>query len=212
MSSRWNEYVGILRHLRQRPEYQGMEILIGLETGMNADGRPKVPQEILCHADLVIASVHKVNLQPGEDVTTLAPDIYWERYRQQIMMAASCPDVDVIGHMEGYLVADWQHLGGSTFADRRRIEKGLAATYFPLTWYSELAEAAVVNKVAVEIHSLSESPRLDVIHLLRKHGVKFTVSSDVHALEQVNQLGYIKYVVDELNLQASDFAACVGLS
>lgn len=211
ISARWSEYVNTLQNLRQTAADQGITLLIGIETGMGADGLPKAPQHILQAADVVIASVHKVNLPPGEDLADMRAETYWDRYREQIMLAAQSPIVDVIGHIEGYLVADWKNLGGSTFADRRRIEKELAVQHFPLSWYADLAVTAAANQVAVELHGLSESPRAEVVRVLKNGGVRFSIGSDAHALEHVAHTDYARRLVHDLELQIDDFAPCLGL-
>jgi HisJ family histidinol phosphate phosphatase len=208
---RWDEYVHTMRQLQADAQKQGIELLIGIETGVDIHGNLKAPSYVLEQAELIIASVHQVNLRPDESPTSISQEVYWQRYREQILMAAACPQVDVIGHIEGYLVTDWEQLAADTFEKRRQLEKELVKEIFPLSWYKEVARTAAQNGVAVELHGLSQSPRPEVVEVLKAGGVKLSIGSDAHALHHVAYYDYIEALVAQLHLHADDFAAFVGL-
>jgi HisJ family histidinol phosphate phosphatase len=209
--NRWDEYVQTMRQLQVVAQEQDMELLIGIETGIDLQGNLKAPSYVLEQADLIIASVHQVNLRPDESVTTIPQEVYWQRYREQILLAANSPQVDIIGHIEGYLVTDWSQFDADTFDKRRQIEKELVKDIFSLSWYEEVAQAAAKNNVAIELHGLSESPRPEVVETLKAGGAKFSIGSDAHGLRHVAYFHYIEALVAQLNLQEDDFAPCVGL-
>ncbi len=68
------------------------------------------------------------------------------------------------------------------FDERREIERYYAAKYLTLDWYASIAPALVKSG---EIHEMSASPRLEVIDLLRRRGMRFSYGTDSHGPEQL---------------------------
>lgn len=61
------------------------------------------------------------------------------------------------------------------------------------------------NKIALEIHEMSESPRTEVIKIMVDNGVKLSYGTDSHALHQLAKRSYLRRVNEQLGLRADNF-------
>ncbi|WP_068134805.1 PHP domain-containing protein [Limnochorda pilosa] len=204
-----DQYLHAFRQAQDLAARKGVDLLLGVETGV-AGGRLLCPDQVLAAADLVVASVHEI--RPGEcgfspaDLADLPEEEYWACYQRQVLQAARAEFVDVLGHVEGYLPARWSRYPGALdFAGRRRAEAEIVRRFFPLSFYRELAAILRIRGVAVELHGMSCSPRLEVARILREEGCTFSIGSDAHALHDLGHVGHAARVAGVLGLGPRDF-------
>ena len=74
--------------------------------------------------DLIIASVHYLPADVPAVRGRFFDETYWHAYMKSVLNVASGPQVDVVGHMAGYLPIN--PMPGSTFEERREIEREIA--------------------------------------------------------------------------------------
>jgi len=86
--------------------------------------------------------------------------------------------VDVVGHMAGYLPIN--PMQGSTFEERREIEREIVRRYFTRDWYERVFRVVAARGIACELHCPTRSPGPDMVRLGLDMGVKFSVGSDAH--------------------------------
>jgi HisJ family histidinol phosphate phosphatase len=190
------KYYAHFLKIKEEAEKFGITALIGAEIGFNDLEllKPKNLPEI----DYIIGSVHQM---PQE----LEEKEYWNLYRKYLENAVTKYDFQILGHAEGYLPVNKFMKSGSNFEDRRKYEKIIAKKYFSLEWYKDLAKEMNKNEIALEIHEMSESPRLEVINLMIENGVKLTYGTDSHANYQLAKRDYFKKVLNELELNDENF-------
>lgn len=204
-----HEYLEAFRRAQARAERCGLQLLLGVETGV-AGGQVLCPDEVLAAADLVVASVHWIRPaeggRPGADPALWSEEEYWACYRQQVLQTAQADWVDVLGHVEGYLPARWDRYPGTgDFAGRRRAEAEIARRFLPLDFYRELAAILRSRRVAVELHGMSASPRAEVVRVLREEGCMFSIGSDAHTLRDLGNVRHGATLAAMLDLGPGDF-------
>lgn len=204
VSPRWSEYRKAVAEVQARAADQGIEMLLGIETGVDSDGNLLAPDEIVHEVDFVICSVHTVRGVP-EGLEARDEAAYWQAAREQIEAAIRCEHVDIIGHIEAYLPSEVVRTRGETFDGRRAVEREIAAVHFPLDWYKKIAGLAREHGVAVEIHGMSATPRVEAIRLLRDAGAKVSIGSDGHRLSDIGRVDHAVHVAHALGLTTDDF-------
>lgn len=167
-------------------------VLLGVETGING----RVPSDLKDKVDLVIRSVHY--FRKPVTAKDLFDPLYWEVYKNEVLDLLKAPG-DVVGHIEGYLPLP---LGDrkTTFEERRALDREVADRYFDKAWQEEVARLAAKNKIAIEIHSFSKTPRLDFIRLCQKAGCLFSVGSDAHPTDNVGKVDWAFEVIKEFKI------------
>jgi putative hydrolase len=137
-------------------------ILTGIEVDILHDGALDQQEELLATLDIVVASVHSVLRMPSAEMT------------RRMIAAVSNPQVDVLGHCTGRLVAGNRVRPESTFD---------AAAVF---------DACREHGVAVEINSRPErlDPPRRLLTLAVERGCVFAIDSDAHAPGQLDWLPY----------------------
>ena len=189
-------YMDLFNQFKEKARKSGIEVLLGGETGLGPDGLmlpARVPP-----FDYLIASVHRVNGRHNSESD------YWREYRTYIERGIEKGGFQVLGHVEGYLPTAPLGANGGTFDERREIERYYAAKYLTLDWYASIAPALVKSGVAVEIHEMSSSPRLEVIDLLQRKGVRFSYGTDSHGPEQLMKREFITRVLNCTRLNEAD--------
>ncbi len=167
-------------------------VLLGVETGIEG----KIPVDLRGGVDLVIRSVHYFR-QPVQPQSLYDP-LYWEAYQNEVL-ALLRAGADVVGHVEGYLPLP---LGNArtTFEERRELDRQVARRFFRKDWQQLVARLARENAVAIELHTLSQTPRLDFIALCRDEGCLFSVGSDAHRTSDVGRVDWAFKVIEELKI------------
>jgi len=163
-----------------------IEVFIGIERGPIPVGTASLPMQ----PDFVIGSVHYVTSKIPVERGRLYDERYWRAYMDEVLRVASDPEVDVIGHMAGYLPMGQMLLPGSTFEERRQMEREIDARFFSREWYEDVFRAALANKTAIELHCATCTPRIDMVELGLKMGIKFSVGSDAHNVESVGKVAW----------------------
>jgi len=163
-----------------------IEVFIGIERGPIPVGTASLPMQ----PDFVIGSVHYVTSKIPVERGRLYDERYWRAYMDEVLRVASDPEVDVIGHMAGYLPMGQMLLPGSTFEERRQMEREIDARFFSREWYEDVFRAALANKTAIELHCATCTPRIDMVELGLKMGIKFSVGSDAHNVERVGKVAW----------------------
>lgn len=128
---------------------EGITLLAGIECDIKPDGTLDLAEDCLAQLDVVVASVHSAFNQDEPQMTA------------RMLLAMSCPYVDIIGHPTGRLLL------------RREPYKVDVGT---------LIEAAAGAGVALEINSQIDRLDLNDSHarLARDRGVKIVISTDAH--------------------------------
>ncbi len=193
------EYNNKFNEIKKISKDSGIKFYRGIETGIGKNGL-LIPQEEI-ERDYTIASVHKVSNDENCDENE-----YWKKYKRLIENALEKYDFEILGHIEGYLPVKNDKYLKTTFEQRRKIERKIAIKYFSFDWYEKIAEIMKKRKIYLEIHGATNSPRIEVIDLMRKRGVKFSFGSDAHSSEQlVIHRQYIENVINLLDLNDNDF-------
>jgi len=191
------EYNKCFEAFRKQAALAGIRVLLGAETGIGENGLllptaiPKV--------DYIIASVHRVPFSKG-----MKEAEYWHKYMELIEGALNSGGFNIIGHIEGYMPLS-PLLSLTDFGEKRKAEKYFAKKYLTLDWYRKIGKIMRDNRIAVEIHEMSHSPRIEVLRILNEMGVKFSYGTDSHSLEQLSKREFLRSVINELNLSEEDF-------
>lgn len=193
------EYESSLSETEKIAQSYGIEFYRGIETGIGERGL-LIPKKVI-QRDYTIASVHKVPFESEYD-----EDEYWKKYMRMVENAVKKCNFDILGHVEGYMPIKYELYGQTDFDQRRQIEKEIARKYFHPDWYRKIAKMMSENGIALEIHGATNSPRIEVISIMKDNGVKFSFGSDAHRVEQLpaHRL-YIREVAEKLDLKYEDF-------
>lgn len=179
------------RNAREWP----IQVFIGLERG-------PLPVELRrARPDLVIASVHYITRRVETQIGQVFHEPYWLAYMDEVLRTISGPQISILGHMAGYLPMGSMLTPGSTFEERREIERRIAQRFFTREWYEKVFRAACERGVAVEIHCPSRSPSPDMVNMGLAMGVRFSVGSDGHAKSWI---GDVSWGYDLLNSLGAD--------
>ncbi|SSC14251.1 PHP domain protein (modular protein) [Mesotoga infera] len=189
-------YMDLFNRFKKEAGNSGIEVFLGGETGLGPDGL-MLPTGAPPF-DFLIASVHRVNGRHKSESD------YWREYRTYIERGIEKGGFQILGHVEGYLPTAPLGANGGTFDERREIERYYAAKYLTLDWYASIAPTLVKSGVAVEIHEMSSSPRLEVIDLLQRKGVRFSYGTDSHGPEQLMKREFITRVLNCTRLNEAD--------
>ena len=138
---------------------KSIRLLQGVEVEIKADGQLDYPDEVLAELDIVIASLHVSLRQPRKKVT------------QRMLNAIQNPNVDIIGHPTGRLVAE-----------REPADLDMDAVF----------AAAVESGVALEINA--NFKRLDLNDVYSRRaidlGIPLSINSDAHNPEHLGKTEY----------------------
>ena len=189
-------YMDLFNQFKEKAAKSDIKVLLGGETGLGPDGL-MLPARIPPF-DFLIASVHRVNGRHKSESD------YWREYRTYIERGIEKGGFQVLGHVEGYLPLAPLGVNGETFDERREIERYYATKYLTFDWYASIAPVLVKSGVAVEIHEMSASPRLEVIDLLQRRGVRFSYGTDSHCPEQLLKREFITRVLYCIGLNEAD--------
>jgi histidinol phosphatase-like PHP family hydrolase len=179
--------------IKKKAERYGISVFLGAETGIG-ESSLLIPDNMPT-TDYLIASLHRL---PKEDDERL----YWMKYLKWIAEAVSRGGFHIIGHIEGYLPL---LAGTGSFDGNRKKEKEIAQRYFSFEYFRDLAALMKIKGIALEIHEMSESPRIEVVKLMLNEGVKLSYGTDAHAKEQLSKRDFISRIVQQLHLVKEDF-------
>jgi histidinol phosphatase-like PHP family hydrolase len=175
---------------------RGMELFVGIERG---------PTPVWLGGaapDLVIASVHYLPADTPTVRGRLFDETYWRLYMKTVFDVASGPQVDVVGHMAGYLPIN--PMPGSTFEERREIEREIGRRYFVRDWYERVFRVAAARGIACELHCPTRSPSPDTVRLGLDMGVKFSVGSDAHSASWIGDVSWAYDLLTSLGARQAD--------
>ena len=139
----------------------------------------------------IIASVHSLNRSAAD----LFDPFYWDTYKLAVLNLAAAPGIDILGHPAGYLPFPAALVEGTTYEQRLDLNREIARRFLDRSWYEELARRAVRTGRAVEIHAPTRSPEPEMLRVLRRNGVRFSMGSDAHSLSRV---GDVDWALDAL--------------
>lgn len=168
------------------PEDDSLAVFIGIERGP-ISVRLEMPS---AQPDFVIASVHYITSRIPVERGRLFDERYWRAYMDEALTVVADPQVDVVGHIAGYLPMGGMLLPGSTFEERREMEREIDARFFSSQWYEDVFRAALASKTAIELHCATRTPRIDMVEMGIKMGVRFSVGSDAHNVESVGNVAW----------------------
>lgn len=161
-----------------------LRVYCGIETSTGADGKLRLPGEVLRLCDIVITSVHYLDYSGPIRRGVYDNDGYWLAYKQKLLAQAS-GEGDVLGHPEGYLPIRPMLEAGTTFEQRLQICAHISRKYFDEAFVDALGDALVSSGKAYELHGASGTPREWVVRRLHQKGVCFSIGSDAHALDRL---------------------------
>ena len=188
----------LLSMLKWRDEWRlshgdhGVDLFVGIERG---------PTPVFLGGaapDLVIASVHYLPADVPAARGRLFDEMYWHAYMRSVLDVVSGPQVDVVGHMAGYLPIGPMLLPGSTFEERREIEREIVRRYFVRDWYEKVFRIASARGIACELHCPTKSPSSEMVRLGLDMGVKFSVGSDAHLASWIGDVGWAYDLLESL--------------
>ncbi|HCO69321.1 MAG TPA: hypothetical protein DIT26_01840 [Mesotoga infera] len=190
-------YLNAFGAFKESAKRHGITAHLGVETGLGKSGilLPFMTGEI----EYIIASLHRVPLEEASS------EEYWEAYKSIISENARRGGFQILGHVEGYLPIQPFLDRDPGFDKKREIERQIIHKHFTPDWYSHLAKDLEANDIALEIHEPSETPRLEVLDIMKRSGVVFSFGTDSHKPEQVSKRSYLKKAIQELDLKESDF-------
>ena len=149
--------------------------------------------------DLVIASVHYL----PADIPTVRGRFFDETYwHVSVLDVASGPQADPVGHMAGYLPIN--PMPGSTFEERREIEREIVRRYFTRDWYERVFRVVAARGIACELHCPTRSPGPDMVRLGLDMGVRFSVGSDAHMASWIGDVGWAYDLLESLGAHEAD--------
>jgi len=200
------DYLAAGQYLRELFAGSGTRFLFGAETCLTADfARLNLPADLHTELDFVVGSVHYVRAGDHMPVPGDYFDpAYWDAYKQETLALLRTPGVTTLGHIEGYMPLSPLLLPGSTFAQRREIEREVASRFFTTEWQEEVAAAAAAGGVAVEIHVATRTPRPDFVRVLLAHQVKLTIGTDAHIPEQIGDIGWALAMLEQVGATPDD--------
>jgi len=138
---------------------KSIRILQGVEVEIKADGQLDYPDEVLAELDIVIASLHVSLRQPRKKVT------------QRMLNAIQNPNVDIIGHPTGRLVAE-----------REPADLDMDVVF----------AAAAESGVALEINA--NFKRLDLNDVYSRRaidlGIPLSINTDAHNTDMLGKTEY----------------------
>lgn len=184
--------------LQQSEEIAGlhphpMKVLHGIEAGVDTI----IPSKIAEKLDLVIRSVHF--FRKPIQAKSLYDPLYWEEYKLEVLALLQTKPCDIIGHIEGYL--PFPPLDRpTTFEERRQLDREIANRFFDRPWQEKVADLAFKNGVAIELHAMSNSPRIDFIRLCQEAGCLFSVGTDAHTPDAIGNLYKVQEIIEELRI------------
>lgn len=196
VSASANDYYNHFLKIKDKAKEKGIIMLLGAEVGFN-DEEILIPENIP-NVDYIIGSIHQIP-------QNLEEEDYWNLYKKYVEKAVSEYSFQILGHVEGYLPVNKFMKPESTFEDRRTFEKIVAKKHLELEWYNGIAKEMAKNKIALEIHEMSEAPRKEVIKIMVENGVKLSYGTDSHALHQLSKRNYFKEVTEQLELRENEF-------
>jgi putative hydrolase len=143
-------------------ELAPFRVLTGIEVDILDDGSLDQEPDLLAQLDVVVASVHSKLRMPAADMT------------RRMVMAVANPNVDVLGHCTGRMVA----------GSRKRPESEFDAEL--------VFEACRQFGVAVEVNSRPErlDPPRRLLTLAVETGCRFSIDTDAHAPGQLDWQPY----------------------
>ncbi|WP_280492564.1 PHP domain-containing protein [Nocardia asiatica] len=160
-ADRLREQLDVVAELNER--LAPFRILTGIEVDILDDGSLDQQADLLARLDIVVASVHS---HLRHDSATMT---------ERMVRAVADPNVDVLGHCTGRLVA------------------GGRGTRPESTFDAEVVfEACRVYDTAVEINSRPErlDPPSRLLRLAAEMGCHFSIDTDAHAPGQLDWQGY----------------------
>jgi putative hydrolase len=142
-------------------ELAPFRILTGVEVDILDDGALDHDDDMLARVDVVVASVHS-KLRMDKDAMT-----------RRMVNAISHPQVDVLGHCTGRLLTG----------------RGRPQSEFD---HDAVLDALDAHETALEINSRPErlDPPKEMLRVAVTEGLRFTVSTDAHATDQLEWQAY----------------------
>lgn len=165
-----------LSDMADAKEQKGIKVISGIESKvLDFCGKLDATDKMICSVGLVVASVHRIPSVHSMDEDLVVEKIGQDMgcftgiYFRALRGIASNPSVDVVGHPFHLFKA----------AAIRRISKEDKL---------ETAKLFSASKKAVEINSLYHVPDLEFLRMCIKEGVKISVGSDAHRLDDVGNV------------------------
>lgn len=175
-------------------------VLAGIEVDILDDGSLDAPDEVLAQLDIVVASVHSTLRMERAPMT------------ERLVIAASNPHVDVLGHVTGRKVAG--PLTNTTTTGRGRGPRD------PSTFDAELVfTACAQGNTSVELNCRPErqDPPDELVRTAMDAGCTFAINSDAHSPGQLEWVTHgceraatLGISADRIRNCASDPTALIG--
>ncbi|AEC01724.1 PHP domain protein [Parasphaerochaeta coccoides DSM 17374] len=185
--------LALLRHfqeIREESTRQKIDVLCGLETTPDSDGRLTFSTLVRQASLPIITSCHYIPDAPAAIPGEYFNDHYWKTCKE-FMLQMALGEGDILGHCEDYLPIEPLIEGmGTTYEIRRRICAEIVDRYFDRPYVEKLADNLLSSGKCCELHSATRTPREWVVRLLAQRGVPFTPGSDAHGEALVGNTGW----------------------
>lgn len=179
----------------------GLKVLCGIETCTDFNGNLRLDDRVTEMCDIIITSPHYVEYDSGLVPGNYYDRCYWEKYKEKVLNIAE-GEGDILGHSEGYLPLGGLLVPGSTtYEDRKKICRSISEKFFDRQYINELSSALKKSGKALELHCVTQTPREAVIESCAKAGVRFSIGSDAHVLDEIGNTYWGAEMLEKYNGQ-----------
>jgi DNA polymerase (family 10) len=168
---------------RVREEFEGIQVLTGIECDILENGGMDLPDDVLAEADWVIASVHYGQNQPIEKIT------------ERIVGALENPHVDIIAHPTGRLInrrepyaVDMEQVFAAAVKNRKMLELNANPARLDL---NDL-HCAIAKRKGIPIVISTDAHSMDGLEVMR-YGVLQARRGGLTASDVANTLPWKKF-------------------
>jgi putative hydrolase len=165
-----------------------VEVLSGIESKvLDFYGRLDATEGMIRTVDLIVGSVHRI-----PSFHNMSGDLVVERvnyvadlYLRALSGIASNPEVDVAGHPFHLL-------------------KAMGVKKISREYKMEIAKLFSISEKAVEVNSFYHVPDLEFLKICVKEGVRISIGSDAHTLEEVGNVKWAMRLLKKAGGTAED--------
>jgi putative hydrolase len=171
---------------------QAINVFSGIESKvLDFNGKLDATEKMIQTAELVVASVHRIPSVHNMNGELTLEKINQNKahitdlYLQALGGIASNPKIDIVGHPFHLLKA----IGVERVTRDRKIE---------------IAKLFSTSKKAVEVNSCYRVPDLEFLKICLKEGVKISIGSDAHRIEDVGNVKWSTRLLEKAGGTAKD--------
>jgi len=185
-------FASFLSEMEAAQKEKHIEVLSGIESKvLDFCGRLDATERMVQTVDLIVASVHRIPTFHDMSGDLVVEKVNQDRayvvdlYLRALSGIASNPEVDVAGHPFHLLKA----MGVKKIGREYKIE---------------LAKLFSISEKAVEVNSFYHVPDLEFLKICVREGVRISIGSDAHTLEDVGNVKWSMRLLKEAGGTAED--------